>query len=76
MRPSDIEKACRAAKEFLRRAQVVMRLVEGESTSSWNPKHIAALRRQSMELTRALEDMRHPEKELAAERNTKKRKAK
>ena len=59
MNAQTVKDAMRAAKEFLRRAQAVEKYV---TEDSWvNPsKESGALRRASMDLTRALADMRRP----------------
>jgi hypothetical protein len=44
------------ANKFIRRAEAVMKLEDNEPYSS--PRETGALRRQSMELTRALADLR------------------
>lgn len=57
-----IEKACAAAREFLRRVDALEVVETGNDvTGRWvwvSPKSTGAIRRQSMELTRALADMR------------------
>ena len=51
------EKLCR---EFLERAKVTKETANGNSAWFWGSKDTAALRRTSMELTRALADLRRP----------------
>lgn len=68
MTPETIRAAIAAADEFKRRAKVVVDAYKG-SHEGWNgvlypncpsPVETGALRRQSMELTRALAAMRKP----------------
>lgn len=52
--------ACvKEAKEFIARAQVVKQQISTDGYRS-NPRETGALRRTSMELTRALADLRRP----------------
>lgn len=56
----DIETAVSEAKRFIKRANE-LKLVE-DGPYSYNPRESGALRRASMDLTRALADMRRAEK--------------
>ncbi len=63
----DIQKICKAhqeAKEFVERAEAVIQIAavrDGELEDVYcHPVETGALRRQSMELTRALAEMRRP----------------
>jgi hypothetical protein len=62
MNLSTIRKAKREAEEFVRRAKIVLDETEpkepANSSWMWGTANTAALRRQSMELTRALAEMR------------------
>lgn len=61
MTTTKINAAIKEAQEFIKRAKVA--IAEHESSgnySMWGSKHTGALRRKSMELTRALAEMRKP----------------
>ncbi len=62
MRDEKVMAAKKAAKEFLRRLNVIEEAIAKGTAASLSdqPRETGALRRQSMELTRALADMRRP----------------
>jgi len=62
MRRNDIERACREAREFLKRAKEIQATpaLPRDDVYVEGGKLGGALTRQSMELTRALADLRHP----------------
>lgn len=58
MQPDKIKEAVLEAKRFLVKAELYHR---AEKISEWsNPKEAGAMRRASLDLTRALADMRKP----------------
>ncbi len=60
MKMEDILKAEQEAKEFLSRVKVVREERKATRGTLFGDRNTGALRRQSMELTRALADMRNP----------------
>lgn len=67
MNKNKLEKCVEISEELLERIsayekEVKERLADGYTAfgSRWNPKLTGAIRRQSMELTRALSDLRKP----------------
>lgn len=62
MNESTISEAKRIAQEFVNRANLVLKLESNDPTFhlEFGAKETAALRRTSMELTRALSRMRKP----------------
>lgn len=68
MTPRRVLRAREAAQEFIDRANVVMSSGSFPLDAHYfSSKETAALRRQSMELTRLLADMRRPDNGTAAE---------
>lgn len=59
MRDADIRAAVRAAKAFTDRAQALLQ-ERGREDAVVGTRASGALRRASMDLTRALTDLRHP----------------
>ena len=59
MNAEKVKEALREARKFINRADVYLAAVKKES--DWpSPRESGALKRQSLELTRALADMRRP----------------
>ncbi len=59
MTEEDLKEAVKHAKEFLKRAAKVS-YVPGKWGVATQPKERGAVKRASMDLTRALADLRHP----------------
>lgn len=59
MKREAVKKAIEEAQKFIDRAEVLMEN-ETDHTSFWGSKASGATRRASMELTRALAEMRRP----------------
>lgn len=58
MKIEEVRKAAAEADKFLKRAAEVEKVSSNQSGYVWGSKESAALRRQSMELTRQLSKMR------------------
>ena len=63
MKTASVTKAINEAKEFIKRAESLLEEEKTKSCFSWlyGTKSTGAVRRQSLELTRALAEMRKPE---------------
>jgi len=60
MRTSALDEAIAEARRFLERASAVKEALRADRFLNNHPKETGALRRSSMDLTRALADLRRP----------------